>query len=214
MIIMPGNNRGAWFGYLAGKYPGRMGSLISPGDWKSPVSFAPYALDNGAFVGFNEQKFLALVEKAKRTTPPIWIVVPDVVGDKAATLNLWNHWEPRLRPTGWPLAMAMQDGMTPNDFRGDIAFIGGTTKWKWRNLRMWSDVPRFHVGRVNTERHLWQAHEAGAESCDGTGWFRAGDERLPSLMRYLERSTNGVRNETPELLCLNSVPPQLEIAKV
>ena len=198
-MVMPGNDRGCWWGYLCGKYPNRIGSLISPGWWKNPVPFADYALDNGAFVGFDELKFMELIEKAKRVKPPKWIVVPDVVGDKAATIRLWNEWESRLRPLRWPLAMAMQDGMTPKDFRGDVAFIGGSTKWKWRNLRMWADVPRFHVGRVNTERHLWQSHEAGAESCDGTGWFRDVEEELPGLLRYLDNSTNGVRNETPEL---------------
>lgn len=127
--------------------------------------------------------------------------------DESATINLWHKWEPVLRPLRWPLAMAMQDGMTPKDFRGDIAFIGGTTNWKWRNLRMWADVPRFHVGRVNTERHLWQAHDAGAESCDGTGWFRNPTKQLPSLLRYLEKTTNGIpQHETPQL-SFEALPP-------
>jgi len=196
---MPGNDRGSYWGYLAGRFPGMIGSLISPGRWKSPVCFADYALDNGAFVGFDEAAFLKLIEKAKRHKPPMWIVVPDCVGSKDQTLKLWDEWEPKLKPLGWPLAMAMQDGMTPKNFRGDIAFIGGTTDWKWRNLSMWSDVPRFHVGRVNTNRHLWQAYEFGAESCDGTGWFRNPKE-LPPLIRFLESvSTNQPQHQTPQL---------------
>lgn len=193
--MMPGNDRGAWWGYLAGRYPGQIGSLISPGRWKTPVPFVEYALDNGAYIGFNETAFLALIEKAKRHKPPLWVVVPDCVGDKAKTLELWAKWEPRLRELRWPLAMAMQDGMTPKDFKGDIAFIGGSTKWKWRNLNMWADVPRFHVGRVNTNRHLWMAHDAGAESCDGTGWMRNPSKELPGLIHYLERN----RTPHPEL---------------
>lgn len=55
--------------------------------------------------------------------------------------------------------------------------------------------PRIHVGRVNTERMLWMAHEAGAESCDGTGWFRGDKAQLAGLMRYLDDSTNGVRDQ-------------------
>lgn len=198
MMVMPGNDRGCWWGYLAAKYPGKIGSLVSPGRWKSPVPFAPYAIDNGAFTGFDEKMFLGIIEKAKRTIPPLWIVVPDCVGNKKETLRMWDAWADRLRYLRWPLAMAMQDGMTPKDFRGDIAFIGGTTKWKWRNLGMWKDVPRFHVGRVNTERHLWQAHEAGAESCDGTGWFRNPTKILPGLINYLDKSTGVIaRNEHP-----------------
>lgn len=197
MIVMPGHNCGTWWGYLAGKYYGRIAALMTPRLRCKPVPFAPYAIDNGAFAGFDEISFLKMIEQLKGSKPPLWIVVPDVVGDKEATLRLWNEWEPRLRPLRWPLAMAMQDGMTPDDFKGDIAFIGGSTRWKWRNLSMWKDVPRFHVGRVNTERHLWQAHEMGAESCDGTGWFRDATEEVPKLIRYLENSTNGKRHDTP-----------------
>jgi len=55
--------------------------------------------------------------------------------------------------------------------------------------------PRVHVGRINGEKGLWECHEAGAESCDGTGWFRGGNtegnKQLQMLLRYLEESTNG-----------------------
>jgi hypothetical protein len=33
------------------------------------------------------------------------------------------------------------------------------------------------------------AHEAGAESCDGTGWFRGDQDQLAGLERYLGLST-------------------------
>jgi len=46
---------------------------------------------------------------------------------------------------------------------------------------------------VNSEKFLWAAHEAGAESCDGTGWMRGGEERLADLWLYLEQSTKGER---------------------
>lgn len=90
--------------------------------------------------------------------------------------------------------------MTPHDVPDDaeVVFVGGTTKWKWRNLRTWTDnFPRVHVGRVNSERLLWMAHESGAQSCDGTGWLRGGDDRLCELRRYLTQSTNG--DQRPQL---------------
>jgi hypothetical protein len=46
-----------------------------------------------------------------------------------------------------------------------------------------------HVARVNSERLLWMADDAGAVSCDGTGWMRGGEERLAELEHYLEIST-------------------------
>jgi hypothetical protein len=43
----------------------------------------------------------------------------------------------------------------------------------WSTGREWTKhFPRVHVGRVNSRRLLEQAESAGAESCDGTGWFR------------------------------------------
>ena len=194
MMVMPGNDRGAWWGWLAGRFPGRIGSLVSPGWWKSPVSFAPYACDNGAFVGFDAEKFVGMLAKARRHRPPLWVVVPDSVGNRDETLRLWGEWRPQL--TGWTLAIAVQDGMTAADVSAEasVVFVGGTTAWKWRSVRGWcADFPRVHVGRVNTERHLWMAHEAGAESCDGTGWMRNVTKELPGLIRYLEQSSNGGR---------------------
>lgn len=86
------------------------------------------------------------------------------------------------------MAFAAQDGMTPADVPSDadVVFVGGSTSWKWANLRMWTDnFPRVHVGRVNSRRLLEQAEQAGAESCDGTGWFRD-PERTAELEAYLK----------------------------
>ena len=200
MIVMPSNNSGLQVGYLAGKYSGRIGWLISPGGWRKPPSWMPYALDNGAFGAWankwpwDANAFLAHIEKSKTAHKPLWVVVPDVVADMDATLISWHEWSPQLRVIlpNVPLAFAVQDGMTPYHVPkdADVIFVGGTTEWKWRNLKMWTEAhPRVHVGRVNSERLLWMAHDAGAESCDGTGWMRGGEDRLEELERYLRLST-------------------------
>jgi hypothetical protein len=122
--------------------------------------------------------------------------VPDVVADRIATIDLWHQWTAPIRAIlPWvPLAFAVQDGMTKADVpeNADIVFVGGTTEWKWRNLREWTDnFPRVHVARVNSERLLWMSDKAGAESCDGTGWMRGGEDRIEELQRYLHQSTGG-----------------------
>jgi hypothetical protein len=83
--------------------------------------------------------------------------------------------------------------MTPSDVppNSDVIFVGGTDSWKMRALPMFTkEFPRVHVGRINGEKGLWQCHEAGAESCDGTGWMRCGEERIAPLIRYLEQSSS------------------------
>jgi len=204
MIIMPSNNSGIRVGYLAGKYPQRIGWLISPGGWRTPPSWLPTALDNGAFGAFTRgdtfdiDAWLAHIDLAHQQCQPSWMVVPDVVADRQKTIESWDRWADHLNEQypRTPLAMAVQDGMTTDDVlpNVDVIFVGGTTEWKWRNLHLWTDnFPRVHVARVNTERLLWMAHEAGAESCDGTGWFRGDEQQLAGLHRYLEQSTTGER---------------------
>lgn len=202
MMVMPANNAKMLVGYLAGKYQGRMGWLLSPGAWREPHDWLPYAFDNGAYpawekkLEWNERDFYAHCDRIKgRTHKPLWIAVPDVVADREGTLRSWFAHSPRVAKYKCPLAFVVQDGMTPDDIppNASVVFVGGTTDWKWRNLRDWtSNFPRVHVGRVNTERMLWMAHEAGAESCDGTGWFRGDKKQLNGLLKYMDESTNGV----------------------
>lgn len=206
MIVMPTNNSGIQIGYLAGKYQGRIGWLLSPDGWRKPPSWMPYALDNGAFSAWlnkrewDEQAFIDLLDRTRAHIRPLWVAVPDVVADAEATKARWPRWAQRIRDiTNVPLAFVVQDGMTVADLPedADVLFVGGSTEWKWRNLKMWTAAhPRVHVGRVNSERLLWMAHDAGAESCDGTGWMRGGEERLAGLQNYLQKTTTTTKAET------------------
>jgi hypothetical protein len=174
-----------------------VGHLYSPGASRSPRDLA-FALDNGAFPAWmrgetwDGDAFLGLCDGiAAGGLTPLWVLVPDVVASRPGTLERWHEWAPRLRKVyGWPLAFAVQDGMTAADVPpdADVVFVGGSTRWKWQTVTMWCALfKRVHVGRVNTERRLWQCWRLGAETCDGTGWFR-GDAKQPrGLRNYLAR---------------------------
>jgi hypothetical protein len=197
MMVMPSNNTGFDAGYLFGKHPGRLAHLHSCERLCEPRQGIPWALDNGVFGAFttgrvwSEEPFYEFLDEYA-AWKPMWCVVPDSVGNRDETLRMWDHHAPALQAFGVPLAMAVQDGMMPSDVpkEASIVFVGGTTSWKWRNLKTWTAAfPRVHVGRVNSLRLLLMAENAGAESCDGTGWFRS-PKRTAELASYLSHNHN------------------------
>tara|TARA_Y100000310_G_scaffold141609_1_gene141078 strand:- start:61 stop:681 length:621 start_codon:yes stop_codon:yes gene_type:complete len=181
---MLANHSSAQIHYWAGKYPGRVGWLVGPStvSQKKYFPWLPYACDNDAWGSYAEGrewdavafwKMLDFIDSQDHR--PLWVAVPDVVANRVATLRNWGKYAPRCRDYGHELAFVAQDGMTPSDIPvdADIVFMGGTYSWKWRNLEKFCEnFPRIHVGRVNTLQKIRRSEELGAESGDGTGWFR------------------------------------------
>lgn len=134
MVVMPANCTGAWVGYLAGRYEGQLGHLYSPGAQRGPFPFLPYALDNGAYGAFTSGEpwdvaaWRALLGWAQGCgQSPLWALVPDVVGQKAATIDLWHQYAAEVKASGFRPAFAVQDGMLPEDVPTDaeVIFVGG-----------------------------------------------------------------------------------------
>ena len=205
-MIMPTNWAALIVGYWCGKYPGAIGHLYSPGGFRTPVEWLPYALDNGAWGAhlngkpWDEALWLDHLRRAALSgQAPLWAVVPDVVGDRAATLELWQEYAPEVERFGWPLAFAAQDGMTVEDVpdKAAVVFLGGSTEWKLDNIGPWCEAfpGRVHVARVNTYYRLRLCHVAGAVSCDGTGWGRGDKRQLAGLHKYINEEWNH-ENET------------------
>lgn len=199
-MVMPGTNTGALVRQLGRLFPGTLGLLISPGDWKAPTPSLPYALDNGAYPAhangyeWDAKEWINLLDKAAcAQIKPRWVAVPDKVMDAGQTKKMWNEWHPFAGELGVPLAFVVQDGMTEKDVpdNADVVFVGGSTGWKWSSLHGWTArFPRVHVGRVNSLRRLLECEEAGAESCDGTGWFRGDIEQTREIVRYVTRNVS------------------------
>lgn len=172
---------------------GFFGALFSPsaGNSLSPVAAAglPWAADNEAFVGFSESKFLLMCERLEKQLDTLFIVVPDVVGDHAATLERFRHYQPILHQRfgkDFPLAFVAQDGLE-SDFDAGIpwgtieaVFIGGSNAFKlgpFVRQTLAPEVKRrglwLHMGRVNSHKRIRYAHSIGCDSIDGTSfsWF-------------------------------------------
>jgi hypothetical protein len=91
-----------------------------------------FAIDNGAFAGFNATAFKSLLKREwDHRNRCLFVTVPDVVGSARRTLEVFDHWYPKLH--GWPLALACQNGQEQQPIRWDLiacAFIGGDDEFK------------------------------------------------------------------------------------
>jgi len=153
----------------------------------------PWAVDNGAFAGFDEDAFVALLDRISGARGCLWVVAPDVVGDSVRTADLFREWEPRIRSYGFPVAFVAQDGLIdPPWHRFDCLFIGGSTEYK-----LSAPVARLvavaksrgklvHMGRVNSLRRMRYAHDIGVDSIDGTSFSRFGDTWIPGALARME----------------------------
>jgi hypothetical protein len=156
-----------------------------------------YAIDNGAWTAFQQGRPFdsAAFERLIWThgSGADWIVVPDVVANRVASLRMTSWWLPHL--DRFRLLVAVQNGMVPADVRPWLGarcgiFLGGDTAWKLETMRGWGDVAaeagcHYHVARVNSAKRIARAQEAGANSFDGTSASRFSDSlgRLDRAVR-------------------------------
>ncbi len=178
-----------------------IGHLVVPRQGNHPSSLdltKPWAMDNGAFTGFDEGAYVRMLERyqAYQTSQTCrFVTAPDVVGDAACTLDRWPFWSQLLRGMGWRPAFVAQDGLQPHtipnlkDGRGAL-FIGGTTAYKEsldvRSLCAYAKARGIwvHWGRVNGKRRYEMALKAGADSIDGTGFSMYPDTNLPKVAEW------------------------------
>jgi hypothetical protein len=184
----------------ATKYPRdeRVGHLIVPRQWNlaDALNLHPgrWAMDNGAFSGFEEGAFIRMLERFSGMQGCLFATAPDFVGDAASTLGRWPFWSKLIRGLGLPPAFVAQDGLqqyaAPWDEMGAL-FIGGSTAFKESGqVRDLCAAARargiwVHWGRVNSKRRFALAHAAGADSLDGTGFSMFPDTNIPKALKWL-----------------------------
>lgn len=162
-----------------------VGQLITPLTGYSDMGLV-YGIDNGAFSGFEEKRFLAILHRQRSSRERCrFVCSPDVVGSARRTAEVFDLWSDRLR--GWPVALVAQDGIEDVAIPWDsisAVFIGGSTAFKTSSvaravvsaakiLGKWT-----HMGRVNTPMRFELAEEWGIDSIDGTGISRYSHMRM------------------------------------
>ena len=130
-----------------------------------------WAIDNGAFAKFDKAAFCSLLEReAHHREKCLFVTVPDIVGSAIRTLEVFEHWFPRL--SRWKLALACQDGQERLPIPwGKIhaVFIGGSTNWKGSQaaaqiIQAAKILDKHvHVGRVNHPGRWRHFEDLGVE---------------------------------------------------
>jgi hypothetical protein len=107
-----------------------------------------WAADNDCFAGFDEGRYLNMLQALTCRPGCLFITCPDVVADAGATLRRFDQWRPVLQlvwatvneddvdpdqPVHQPIAFVAQDGQerlpVPWE-RFEALFVGGSTQWK------------------------------------------------------------------------------------
>lgn len=151
-----------------------------------------FAIDNGAFSGFDATAFKNLLAReAANRSRCLFVTIPDVVGSARRTLEIWRH---RAKfAQYWPMALVAQDGAEDLEIPWDemsAVFIGGRDPWKDSQAAI--DIVKaaktlglhVHVGRVNTAKRFRLFADAGADTCDGSG-IAMYDHMLDALAREM-----------------------------
>lgn len=155
-----------------------------------------WCADNGAFSAkWNADKWWRFLEINMADAPTcLFAALPDVVGDWPASLALSLPWLPKVKALGYPVALVLQDGATPDTVPWDdldAVFIGGSTGWKLgADVRgLVAEAKRHclwvHMGRVNSEKRLRYAAHIGCDSADGTYLSFGPDVNFPRLLAWL-----------------------------
>lgn len=162
----------------------------------------PYGLDNGCFSDFRRDTWMRLLDEA-RTTPPVFVCLPDIVGDAVRTVELFEQFCPVTERL--PRALVLQDGIGRQRIPWDdlaAVFVGGSDAFKIspeaiaacraaKMLDKW-----VHIGRVNTASRV-RSWLGLADSIDGSGISRY-DHMLEDVIAAISGKHPQVQLEIPQ----------------
>jgi hypothetical protein len=182
---------------------GWLGCMVTPGQGNAVRDGWDIAIDNARFAevkkpgSWPRAKWLDTLAEHRGHTGCRFAVVPDVVGNAAATTAWFDEWAPIVAAFGYPLAYATQNGCTSSMVPWDhiaCLFNGGDDQWKdgpesYRLTReaqergIWT-----HMGRVNSPDRAIRAARHGYDSVDGTYLTYGPDTNLPKLRSFIRRA--------------------------
>lgn len=179
----------------------RLGFLLTPsmGNLPADLLHRPWAADTGCFTLGERFEMGAYITWLTVRMKPyqfscLFVTAPDVVGNAKKTWEKSAPWLDALRHLGWKVALVAQNGIEHTTIewdRFDALFIGGSTRWKVSPVVEWlvkeakSRGKYVHMGRVNSWKRLWLAHQWGCDSVDGTFLVFGPAKNTPRVERWL-----------------------------
>jgi hypothetical protein len=174
-----------------------------------PYPGEKWIFDNGAYrdwkagKAFDHDAYMRRMEMAQGIGNPYFAVLPDVVCDAKATLELSFDYLDKL-PREWHVYLVLQNGMTYGDvtafqcassLRLSGLFLGGDDAYKmtaanWSCFAHRELLIDFHYGRCGTWWKIEHARQVNADSCDSALplWLNS---RMEDCLKYLD-------NELPQ----------------
>lgn len=166
-----------------------------------------WGMDNGRYIcmdwdtmtwkpkRWNLDAFLDLLETRQTLPGCKFVVAPDVIMNARATTDEFWCWSEFIRNLGYPVAYALQDGVTPSTVPWgacDAIFIGGSNAMKFSAVvrtivhHAKRDELWVHWGRGSTPTFLHYARAIGCDSCDSSAFARFTNDRLTPILPELE----------------------------
>jgi hypothetical protein len=155
-----------------------------------------WGADNDCYIGFDESKYIKMIERLPRVDTLKYITMPDVVGNHEKTIVLFEEWHKKLHKEKLPIAFVLQDGCTVKDVPFDktkAIFIGGTTEYKLsETVRNIVEIAKkknkwVHMGRVNSIKRITYARSIGVDSFDGTSFSMFANTYIPKTLELLKK---------------------------
>jgi DNA invertase Pin-like site-specific DNA recombinase len=204
-----------------------LGRLVQPRHTSSVADTAaagiPWAADNDCFQGLDAAAFTRMIDRLAGHPGCLFVTVPDVVADAAATARQFERWAPELERRGLPVALVLQDGIDSPELaawldrtwdRLAAVFIGGSDDFKLGPVaaELAREAKRrgkwVHWGRVNTRKRIdYIADTGAADSFDGSSWAifrkaivskRTGERKLDQGLRWcMETLARSLRSVQP-----------------
>jgi hypothetical protein len=166
---------------------------------KPDLTGVTWAADNGCYTSkdkFSPEKWVKFLRRWQGQGTCVLALAPDVPFNMDATLLRSVPFFPIIRELGYPVGLAIQNGVQVKTLEWDTfdaVFIAGTKAFKtsWQAYEVIKEAKKHkkyvHIARRNSQRAVQEAYDMGADSVDGTYLAFGPDKNWPKMQAWFEQ---------------------------